>query len=81
MASTEVMVRYAYRIRPKDQLESYDDGLDSAQTVINAITKRSLPLHDEIQIRFGGMDNELSDSGEWMSITLSFEVLHYLYLT
>jgi hypothetical protein len=81
MSSTEVMVRYAYRIRPKDQIESFDDGLDSAQTVINAITKRSTPLHDEIQIRFGGMDNELSDSGEWMSITLSFEVLHYLYLT
>jgi hypothetical protein len=81
MASTEVLVRYAYRIRPKDQIESFDDGLDSAQTVINAITKRSTPLHDEIQIRFGGMDNELSDSGEWMSITLSFEVLHYLYLT
>ena len=81
MTSTEVLVRYAYRIRPKDQIESFDDGLDSAQTVINAITKRSTPLHDEIQIRFGGMDNELSDSGEWMSITLAFEVLHYLYLT
>ena len=81
MSSTEVMVRYAFRIRPKDQIESFDDGLDSAQTVINAITKRSTPLHDEIQIRFGGMDNELSDSGEWMSITLAFEVLHYLYLT
>ena len=63
------------------QIESFDDGLDSAQTVINAITKRSTPLHDELQIRFGGMDNELSDSGEWMSITLAFEVLHYLYLT
>ena len=81
MSSTEVMVRYAFRIRPKDQIESFDDGLDSAQTVINAITKRSTPLHDELQIRFGGMDNELSDSGEWMSITLAFEVLHYLYLT
>ena len=81
MSSTEVMIRYAFRIRPKDQIESFDDGLDSAQTVINAITKRSTPLHDELQIRFGGMDNELSDSGEWMSITLAFEVLHYLYLT
>jgi len=81
MTSTEVMVRYAFRIRPKDQIESFDDGLDSAQTVINAITKRSTPLHDELQIRFGGMDNELSDSGEWLSITLAFEVLHYLYLT
>ena len=75
------MIRYAFRIRPKDQIESFDDGLDSAQTVINAITKRSTQLHDELQIRFGGMDNELSDSGEWMSITLAFEVLHYLYLT
>ena len=81
MTSTMVGVKYIFRIRPKDQLESFDDGLDSAQTVINAITKRSTPLHDEIQIRFGGMDNELSDSGEWMSIILSFEVLHYLYLT
>ena len=81
MSSTEVMIRYAFRIRPKDQIESFDDGLDSAQTVINAITKRSTPLHDELQIRFGGMDNELSDSGEWMSITLAFEVRHYLYLT
>ena len=81
MTSTMVGVKYIFRIRPKDQLESFDDGLDSAQTVINAITKRSTPLHDELQIRFGGMDNELSDSGEWMSIILSFEVLHYLYLT
>ena len=81
MSSTIVGVKYAYRIRPKDQLISFDDGLDSAQTVINAITDRSLPLHDNLQIRFGGMDNELSDSREWMSITLTFEVLHYLYLT
>jgi hypothetical protein len=81
MSSTIVGVKYAYRIRPKDQLISFDDGLDSAQIVINAITDRSLPLHDNLQIRFGGMDNELSDSGEWMSITLTFEVLHYLYLT
>lgn len=80
MATTQVAIRYAYRIRPKDQLESFDDGLDSAQDVINAITVRSTPLHDNLQIRFGGMDNELSDSGEWMSITLTFEVLHYLFL-
>jgi len=81
MSSTIVGVKYIFRIRPKDQLISFDDGLDSAQTVINSITDRSLPLHDNLQIRFGGMDNELSDSGEWMSIILTFEVLHYLYLT
>ena len=80
MASTQLSIRYAYRIRPKDQLESFDNGLDSAQDVINAITVRSTPLHDNLQIRFSGMDNELSDSGEWMSITLTFQILHYLFL-
>jgi hypothetical protein len=80
MSETEVFVRYAFRIRPKDQLDSYDDALDSAQTVIQALTNRSTPLHDDLQIRFAGMDNELADSGEWCTINLTFNVLHYLYL-
>lgn len=80
MSESEVFVRYAFRIRPKDQLDSYDDALDSAQLVIQALTNRSTPLHDDLQIRFTGMDNELSDSGEWCSINLTFNVLHYLYL-
>ena len=80
MSETEVFIRYAFRIRPKDQLDSYDDALDSAQVVIKEITNRSTPLHDDLQIRFTGMDNELADSGEWCTINLTFNVLHYLYL-
>jgi hypothetical protein len=80
MSETEVFVRYAFRIRPKDQLESFDDALDSAQVVIQSLTNRSTPLHDDLQIRFTGMDNELADSGEWCTINLTFIVLHYLYL-
>lgn len=81
MSSTQVMVRYPYRIRPKDQLTAFDEALDSAQTIIEALTVRATPLHDNLQIRFTGLDNELADSGEWCSITLTFSVLHYLYLT
>jgi len=81
MSQTEILVRFIYRIRPKDQIESYDDGLNAAQEVIEALTNRSSPLHDDLQIRFMGLDNELSDSGEWLTFTLNFSVLHYLYLT
>jgi len=81
MSETEILVRFAFRIRPKDQIDSYDDALQSAQQVIEKITNRSTPLHDNLQIRFRGLDNELSDSGEWCTITISFTVLHYIQLT
>tara|TARA_R110000868_G_scaffold189732_2_gene433264 strand:+ start:2577 stop:3020 length:444 start_codon:yes stop_codon:yes gene_type:complete len=80
MTDTEILVRYAFRIRPKDQIDSYDDALTSAAAVMETITNRSTPLHDNLQIRFRGLDNELSDSGEWCTITLTFTVLHYLTL-
>jgi hypothetical protein len=81
MSQSEILVRFIYRVRPKDQLDSYDESLDVAQEVIEALTIRSAPLHDDLQIRFMGLDNELSDSGEWLTFTLNFSVLHYLYLT
>lgn len=80
MTDTEVLCRFAFRIRPKDQIESYDDALAAAGDVIEKITNRSTPLHDSLQIRFRGLDNELSDSGEWCTLTLSFTVLHYIQL-
>ena len=81
MSQTEVFIRYPFRIKPKDQIESYDAALDSAQLVIKSITNRSDALHANLQIRFAGLANELSDSGEWVTITIHFLILHYLYLT
>lgn len=81
MTDTQMSVRFAFRIRPKDQIDSYDNALDAAEQVIEIITNRSTPLHDSLQIRFTGLDNELADSGEWCSLTLTFSVLHYIQLT
>lgn len=81
MTDTQMSIRFAFRIRPKDQIESYDNALDAAEQVIEIITNRSTPLHDSLQIRFTGLDNELADSGEWCTLTLSFSVLHYIQLT
>lgn len=81
MTDTQMSVRFAFRIRPKDQIDSYDNALDAAEQVIEIITNRSTPLHDSLQIRFTGLDNELADSGEWCTLTLTFSVLHYIQLT
>lgn len=81
MMSTDVSVRFAYRIRPKDQIESFDDGFDLAQTVIESLTDRSSPLHDSLTIRFVSIDNQLANNkGEYVLFTLNFSVLHYINL-
>lgn len=81
MMNTDVAVRFGYRIRPKDQLESFDDGFDLAQTVIESLTDRSSPLHDSVTIRFLSIDNELANNkGEYVFFTLNFSVLHYINL-
>ena len=80
MCETEMFVRFIYRIRPKDQIVSLDEGFDNVETVIRTITNRSTPLHDDLQIRFQGFDNELSDSGEYAIFTLSFNIIHFISL-
>lgn len=80
MCSTEIFVRFTYRIRPKDQLTSLDEGFDFCEQVVQVVTNRSVPLHNEITIRFQGIDNELSDSGEYAIFTLSFSVQHTIQL-
>lgn len=80
MCETEIFVRFIFRIRPKDQLTSLDEGFDQVETVIRTLTNRSTPLHDNLQIRFTGFDNELSDSGEYAIYTLTFNILHYISL-
>lgn len=80
MCETEMFVRFIFRIRPKDQLTSLDEGFDKVETVIRTLTNRSTPLHDNLQIRFTGFDNELSDSGEYAIYTLTFNILHYISL-
>lgn len=81
MCETTVLIRYPFRIKPKDQVESYDNALDSAESIMKSITNRSDALHESLQIRFEGLDNELADSGEYLTLTLNFNVLHYLTLT
>ena len=53
----------------------------SAYLEIYTLTNRSAPLHTDTQIRFSSMANELTDSGEWLTVILTFTVTHQINIS
>lgn len=81
LCNTTVEVKFPYRLRPKDQITDYDLALDKSQELIKALTNRAAPLHTGLQIFFNSLNNEITDSGEYIIQTLQFNVLHSISLT
>ena len=81
LCNTTVQVKFPYRLRPKDQITDYGLALDKAQELIKGLTNRAAPLHTGLQIFFSSLSNEITDSGEYILQTLSFNVLHSISLT
>ena len=81
LCNTTVQVKFPYRLRPKDQITDYGLALDKAQELIKGLTNRAAPLHTGLQIFFSSLSNEITDSGEYIIQTLSFNVLHSISLT
>ena len=80
MSRTAIGVKFAYRIRPKDQLIAYDESITTAESVIQSLTNRTSTLYASLQIRFEQMNMELTESGEFNIISLGFSVLHQIPL-
>lgn len=78
--TTVVVVQFNYRLRPKDQITDYDEGLNQAEIVMRALTVRASPLYDDLQIRFSSLSPRISSSGEYLEVSLTFTVLHELTL-
>lgn len=76
-----VVVKYPYRLRPKDQVLDYDGSMDSVEDVIKALTVRAAPLHTDLQIFFNDASHDITDSGEYIINTLNFTVIHTIALT
>ena len=81
MVRSTVAVRFAYRIRPKDQITSYNESFDAAQEIMRTITDRNPTTHADLQIRFNRIIPDMADSGEYTTTTVEFDILHYLSLT
>ena len=76
-----IIVKYPYRLRPKDQVLDFDNSMDSVEDVIKALTVRAAPLHTNLQIFFNSANHDITDSGEYIINTLNFTVIHTIALT
>ena len=81
MLSTDVFVVAAYRIRPLDQLVDIDDALDFENDIIKKVLDRTnTTLYQNLHLKLISSQRQLTDSGEYMLSTLSFESLHFIPL-
>ena len=78
---TRVAVTYAMRIKPKDQVVSYDAALDAEAEIIAATMAENTTLWAGVSIGFSGVTmREIDPAGEWFIGEIEFDVLHVLAL-
>ena len=81
MMSTDVFVATAFRIRPLDQLTDIDNALDFENDIIKKVLDRTnTTLYQNLHIKLVSSQRQLTDSGEYMLSTLSFESLYFIPL-
>ena len=74
--STPMQVLFSYRLRPLDIYPTdYDAALDSEETVINKVLE-AYATDNQFTIRYTGSQRNVTDSQEYILISLSFNILH-----
>jgi hypothetical protein len=69
------------RVRPKDQVASYDDSLDAEAEIIKAVMADTTALKTGASISFSGVAmREVDPAGEWIIGEVEFTALHSLDL-
>ncbi len=74
--STPMQVLFSFRLRPLDIYPTdYDASLDAEELVINKVLE-AYSTDNEFTIRYTASDRTVTDSQEFILITLSFNILH-----
>jgi hypothetical protein len=74
--ATPMQVLFSYRLRPLDIYPTdYDGSLDAEEEVINKVLE-AYPTDNQFSIRYLSSDRTVTDSQEYIIITLSFNILH-----
>ena len=82
MLQTDIDIKVSFRIRPLAQLVDVDASLDLENTIIaNVLDRTNTTLYQNLHIKLLSTNRQLTDSGEYMISTLSFELLHFTPLT
>ena len=81
VVNTLIAVTYCMRVRPKDQVASYDDSLDAEAEIIKAVMADTAALKADAVISFSGVSmREVDPAGEWIIGEVEFTALHTLAL-
>lgn len=81
LVRTDVSVTFVHRIKPKDQVASYDAALDAEQSIIQAVMADTGTLQ-ELQLTYTGSSQRAVDpAGEWFVGEVGFQSLHILALS
>ncbi len=74
--STPVQVIFSYRLRPLDIYPTdYDLSMDTEEQVISKVLE-SYATNNQFTIRYEGSTREVTESQEYVIITLEFTTLH-----
>ena len=82
MLQTDLEITFAFRLRPLSQLTDVDNQLNLENTIITALLDRSNgTLYPNLHIKLLSTNRALTDSGEYIISSLSFEALHFIPLS
>ena len=82
MMETNLRVKFAYRLRPKDAYPTdHDLGLDAEESVIKAVLASYEGIRNEVQIRYDRTVRDITDSTEYMLFDIEFNTFHTISIT
>ena len=74
--NTPLQVQFAYSLRPLDVYPiDYDAALDAEESVIHKVLE-AYSTNNQFTLRYLGSLREVTDSQEYIIVTLDFEALH-----
>ncbi len=79
-AKSTVVIRFSYRVPPKDQVTGYGDCLDAEATVLNQMMAMDSSWPSDIKVSWERTSRRAVPSGEWLIVEMTFSILHLLAL-
>ena len=79
---TRILVRFAYRLRPKDLKTDVDAATDAEESVISSILANDTSLKASMSVQYlSTLSRTVTSSGEYHLTELQFEANHYTSLS
>ena len=81
LVSSDVRVRFLFRVAPKDQVASEDGAHNAAHVLAKSLMAQDASWPFDLKLSWESQELTLPAPGEWFSGELRFSVLHLLALS